>query len=313
MGGAGGSATCAPGSWVRVGLAGVLILKVVPDPRDPRGIYVVGFSDIQRTEDGGGSWSQVPIPSGTAQAVDVAVDPGNSSVLYACTSMSSGEATGGIYKTTDRGMTWIPRYAGIPAGHRCSVLAFDASGPGRLFAGALGTAPDAGLYHTADGGASWTNRYPAMGFQAIAIDPDDPARFFAAGDVGVIRTSNGGIDWLPGTGISNAFAVALDRTSSQTVFAGTRDGAFRSLDGGATFTPTATLPAGGVTSLASSRSGAAYAGTHAGVFRTTDRGISWDALDAGLTNREVYALVVPPGDPCGLYAGTADGLFRLAP
>jgi CubicO group peptidase (beta-lactamase class C family) len=55
-----------------------------------------------------------------------------------------------------------------------------------------------------------------------------------------------------------------------------------------------------------------YAGTeHSGVFKSTDGGGSWRAVNTGLTNGEIYELVIDPAMPTTLYAGTnSGGIFK---
>ena len=47
-----------------------------------------------------------------------------------------------------------------------------------------------------------------------------------------------------------------------------------------------------------------------GVFRSTDGGANWSAVNAGLTNRFVRALVFDPTPPSTVYAGTDGGVFK---
>ncbi len=51
-------------------------------------------------------------------------------------------------------------------------------------------------------------------------------------------------------------------------------------------------------------------GTSAGVFKTSDGGSKWSAVNAGLTNLKVSALVINPANPSTIYAGTSGGVFR---
>ncbi len=52
-----------------------------------------------------------------------------------------------------------------------------------------------------------------------------------------------------------------------------------------------------------------YAGTSGGVFKSTNGGESWTAMNAGLTNTSVTALVIDPSMPTKIYAGTEDGVY----
>lgn len=54
-----------------------------------------------------------------------------------------------------------------------------------------------------------------------------------------------------------------------------------------------------------------YAGTfHGGIFKSGDGGASWRAINNGLTNPDIHALVVDPRNNQHVYAGTInDGVW----
>ena len=65
-----------------------------------------------------------------------------------------------------------------------------------------------------------------------------------------------------------------------------------------------------ILTLTTGKDDAIYAGTfRGGVFRSRDRGKSWQAINSGLKRLEIKALLAV-GD--GVYAGTGDGVYRLA-
>src|SRR4029079_8601444 len=105
---------------------------------------------------------------------------------------------------------------------------------------------------------------------------------------------------------------ALTSVGNDLVYAGSFGlGLFRSEDRGVTWTKSGQ----GVTdpfilTLTTGKDGAIYAGTfRGGVFRSRDRGKSWQAINSGLKRLEIKALLAV-GD--GVYAGTSDGVYRLA-
>jgi len=105
---------------------------------------------------------------------------------------------------------------------------------------------------------------------------------------------------------------ALTSVGNDLVYAGSFGlGLFHSEDRGAIWTKSGQ----GVTdpfilTLTTGKDGAIYAGTfRGGVFRSRDRGKSWQAINRGFKRLEVKALLaVGPG----MYAGTADGVYRLS-
>jgi len=195
--------------------------------------------------------------------------------------MYLGAASGGVFKSTDAGATWIPIFdqqGSLSIGD----LAIAPSDPDILYAGtgeANGgggslTYDGDGVYKSIDGGITWTS----VGLQLtrntgrIAIDPVDPDRVFAAtmGDLfgdnperGVYRTTDGGTTWqqvLSMTDSTGAIEVVINPQHPDTVYAslwervrrpdrrhygGPSSGIYRSYDGGSTWTKlTSGLPQG---------------------------------------------------------------------
>jgi photosystem II stability/assembly factor-like uncharacterized protein len=114
------------------------------------------------------------------------------------------------------------------------------------------------------------------------------------------------------SGQQAASIQALTSVGKDLVYAGSFGlGLFLSEDRGATWTKSdqgVTDPF--ILTLTTGKDGAIYAGTfRGGVFRSRDRGKSWQAINSGLKRLEIKALLAV-GD--GVYAGTSDGVYRLA-
>ncbi|HKK08885.1 MAG TPA: glycosyl hydrolase, partial [Gemmatimonadota bacterium] len=160
--------------------------------------------------------------------------PGDPSTVY------TGSADGGIWKTTDGGRDWKPVFDDqdvSPVG----ALAVAPSAHNEVWAGTGETwlirpyyAMGDGIYESTDGGRSWSH----MGLEKtghigrIIVDPHDPDRVFAcalgqafapSGDQGVYRTLDGGKTWKKvlfvndSTGCSE---LSMDAHDPNTLFAG---------------------------------------------------------------------------------------------
>ncbi len=194
----------------------------------------------------------------------VAGVPGDPNTIYL------GHSSGGLYKTTDGGMTFD---AIFDAGRTTSIgaIAVAPSNASVLYVGtgegfprntaALGD----GVYRSGDAGKTWRScgLRGTQHIAKIAIDPNDPnialvaaigPEFAPGGERGVYRTTDGCKTWQrviyvnPTTGGSD---VAFDPSNPQIAFAGTFDflrqpwtfrgggvgsGLYRSTNGGATWT-----------------------------------------------------------------------------
>lgn len=114
------------------------------------------------------------------------------------------------------------------------------------------------------------------------------------------------------SGQQAASIQALTSVGNDLVYAGSFGlGLFRSEDRGVNWTKSdqgVTDPF--ILTLTTGKDGAIYAGTfRGGVFRSRDRGKSWQAINSGLKRLEIKALLAVNE---GVYAGTADGVYRLS-
>ena len=181
-----------------------------------------------------------------------------------------GVASGGVFRTTDSGLTWTPITDGkIPLGSIGSIAVAD-SDPKIIY---VGTGSDGvrsnvstgrGVYKSIDGGETWkfVGLYNAGQIGAVRIHPTNPDIVWVAanGDAfkrneerGVFKTTNGGKDWHKALYVSDgvgamdlelqpgnpnvvyAWMSRLER-KPWTIISGSRDGGFyRSTDGGDSF------------------------------------------------------------------------------
>ncbi|HEX6732540.1 MAG TPA: hypothetical protein VF074_21155, partial [Pyrinomonadaceae bacterium] len=186
-----------------------------------------------------------------------------------------GVASGGLFRTTDSGASWVPISDGkLPLGSTGSI-AVSESDPNVIY---LGTGSDGvrsnvstgrGVYKSTDGGQSWkfVGLYNAGQIGAVRIHPTNPNVVWVAatGDIfkanserGVFKTSDGGETWQKVLFLSDtvgAMDVELQPGNPRVVYAwfsrlerkpwtiisGSRDGGFfKSTDGGENFTRIAT-------------------------------------------------------------------------
>jgi photosystem II stability/assembly factor-like uncharacterized protein len=182
-----------------------------------------------------------------------------------------GVASGGLFRTTDNGLSWIPITDGkVPLGSAGCVAVAD-SDPNVIY---LGTGSDGvrsnvstgrGMYKSVDGGQTWKfiGLYNAGQIGAVRIHPTNPNIVWvsAVGDIfkpnnerGVFKTTDGGETWRKVLYVSDgvgAMDVELQPGNPDVVYAwmsrlerkpwtiisGSRDGGFyKSTDGGERFT-----------------------------------------------------------------------------
>jgi photosystem II stability/assembly factor-like uncharacterized protein len=223
-------------------------------------------------------------------------------------------ATGGVWKSTNRGTTWTPIFDQQPVS---SIGAIDIapSDPSIIWVG-TGEANNRqtsswgdGVYKSTDAGATWTHMGLSDSFQIsrIVIDPANPQIVYVAalgnlwgpgGERGLYKTEDGGKTWQrvlyqdENTGIAD---IEMDPQSSQTFFASAyeRRRTVFGMNGG---------------------------GPSSALYKTTDGGATWRKLYKGLPYEDGsgdtgrIGVSIYPRDPRIVYARVESagnsGVFR---
>jgi photosystem II stability/assembly factor-like uncharacterized protein len=235
----------------------------------------------------------------TGRVSALATDPTDPNTIYI------GAARGGVWKTTDGGVTWAST-SDNAASLAIGALAISPSNPQTLYAGTGEgniyyyriTDPltsinesynGSGILKTVNGGLTWTTQgatqFTGACFYKMAFHPTNPNTAFAASNFGLFRTIDGGTTWVQVTSglpaisgtIIAATDVLFDPSTPNTVFT-------------------------------------AFWGS--GIYKTTNANVanpSWTKLAGGLPTSNVsrISIAISPTAPLRLYsfiASAADGL-----
>lgn len=276
------------------------------------------------------------VSTADAQTVTTVIGPGPvtffsgssgriSSVVCSPTNPSRyfvGTADGGVWRTTDAGVTWTALTDSMPT-TAIGALALDPQDENTIYAGS-GEANFAnhcryglGLYRSGDGGDTWTvlgaSTFSGRSISRVIVDPANrnviyvavvgagggperraakghPQRF---GPVGVFRTADGGVTWtqllngLPNVAVTD---LEMDPTNPNVLIAGVGEpygdaanGLYQTNNGGASWTRL--TPTG---------------------FPTTDVGriaLAWARSD----RTRIYAFVATPSTGLGVGGSSAGG------
>lgn len=125
-------------------------------PTEDRGVY--------QSNDGGENWEQVLFVDENTGAVDLAISPSNSRVLFAAMwdhdrepwEIRSGGPGSGIYRSTDGGENWEEMTEGLPEMTGKIGIAPSGANPDLVWA-IVEAREKGGLYRSNDGGKSWSH------------------------------------------------------------------------------------------------------------------------------------------------------------
>jgi len=245
----------------------------------------------------------------------LAVDPGNSAVVYAVTG-DPGTTPGTLYKSTDGGDTWKAL-----AGSRLQVVAIAPDQPSTVYA-----AGDRFL-RSRDGGQTWTDLTPPSSGElhiitSLAVLPGGV--LFAADRSTVLRSADGGETWSAvaseAPGFTPLTVLAAPADPSHVAYA-SRRAIYVSADGGSSFRLAARPPSTGADpqeiagfTLSPSTPGTYYTmlSGNPKVFRSDDRAATWRVAGTLPLSSPGggQVLLVDPRTPDRVYAGTYLGLFK---
>jgi len=234
---------------------------------------------------------------------DLAIAPSDTMIVWAGTgeedSRNSISPGGGIYKSTDGGLTWT--LMGLEATQAIGRIVVHPTNPDIVYVAALGHIWEAnrerGLYKTTDGGKTWNLiKFVSdkAGFVDLAMDPTNPDVLFASswervrgpyflqsGGPGsaLWKTTDGGATWTEVKGggfpetMKGRIGIAISASDPQVVYA---------------LVEADTLPSGGA--------------RLSGLYRSADGGATWERMNTNDVRPFYYSQVrVDPRDPDRVY------------
>lgn len=233
----------------------------------------------------------------------IAFHPTNSSTYFV------GVAQGGVWKTTNNGVSWTPLTDNLPI-TRISDIAIDPNDPDNTMYVSVcdfeyigfglylngrkrNTHYGLGVYKTTDGGATWSptgltfqlTDGDASLIRKIIIDPNNSNNILACGVSGMYRSTDAGASW---TLVNNSLFWDMQQDPA---------------------TPNTIYAASGW--VAVSNDGAA------GIYKSTNFGLTWTQLSTGIPATgqvQRVRLAIAPSDPNYIYAIAVDlqnGLYGI--
>ena len=264
--------------------AGWEIYHMQGSPADPNRIYASQTSSwfgqvIQRSDDGGKTWSQPGSDRSAEEAMADGTPQGESNMFVYDTSAETGRplTTHQWYDGTQHPWEFA----------RVWHLEPSLTDPDTCYAGV----EDAALFKTTDGGATWK-------------------------ELAALRGHESGPEWAPGAGGMCLHTIVIDPANEDRLFCAiSAAGAFRSEDGGASWTPInkglvsdyipdPTAPVGHCVhrlAIHPSRPDTMFMQKHWDVMRTDDGGDNWREISGDLPSDFGFPIAVHPHEPETIY------------
>jgi len=248
-------------TWKNMGLGATKhIGRVVINPHNPDVVYAAALGHlwgpnpergVYKTTDGGKTWAQVLKINDDTGVSDIAMDPESPDTLYAAAyerrrtvfGFNGGGPDGGIYKTTDGGVTWKKLSKGLPYENGGDVgrIGLDIYRKDSNIVYAVVQHEKGGTFRSEDKGETWkkmgdTNPRPSY-YSQIRIDPNNDLRIWELG-ASMYFSEDGGKTFTTRrvSKIHGDFhALWIDPANSNHVIAGCDGGIHWSWDNGKTW------------------------------------------------------------------------------
>jgi len=298
------TAPCATAQvWRAMGPPGGDVISLVSAPSRPARLYL-GTVDahVFSSEDEGRSWELAGRPGGRADLVvqSLAVDPRDPRVVYAGGWTLDPAAGGGLYRSSDGGLSW--QSAGLQ-GHAVRAVAVAPSAPNTIVAGALD-----GVFRSTDAGRSWARISPEANsdlrnLDSVAVDPNHPEIIYAGTSHLPWKTLDAGRHWSSiHEGMiddSDVMSMVVDGSHPARVYASACSGIYRSENGGTQWSKIGGIPHAArrthVIRQDPHRRYILFAGTTEGLWKSADDGASWRRVTPADWN--INGLVVSESTP----------------
>ncbi len=185
--------------------------------------------------------------NGMGRVNAIGLHPTDSNTIYI------GSAAGGIWKTTNSGVTWTVNTDSLPT-LGVSAIAITKTNPNVMYFGSgdrdAGDAVGYGVFKSTNAGATWSISNSGMGNRTVGrliIDPNNASVLLAACNGGIYRSTNAGASWTQTYSGGFFKDIIFKPDNSNVVYATNAGLLYRSLNNGQTWSAMTTgLPTTGV-------------------------------------------------------------------
>ena len=279
------------------------------------GAAYLGTQDsVWKSTDGGLSWVTLNLGIGdNDQVFDVALDPADSSILWAGIADALASQPVNVMRSTDSGVTWEDRTPPLATPISARAIAVDPTDSNTVVAAFGGDFGGGQVWITTDGGDSWMDRSAGLPGNPLNAVVYDGTRLLVGGGllfgsqfVGLYESPDLGVTWTPlhdGTWpILVVEDIAVDSNDAARIFVAIDGGGVnRTTDGGLTWE----IGVGDTQALAGrsirfrpGNSQELFLGTSSlAVFRSTNSGDTFVQSSQGISELDLFSIDANPLNP----------------
>ncbi|MEI6900508.1 MAG: hypothetical protein WCL00_11570, partial [Bacteroidota bacterium] len=187
-----------------------------------------------------------------------------------------GSPSGGLWRSTDAGVTWTVLNTNTPTLGVSSILIHPTTTTTILIGTGdrdAGDSPGMGVYKSTDDGITWSPSNSGMGNVAVGMMimlPTDPNTILAATSAGIFKSTDGGATWVRKSSNTSNYKDIKFKPGDPTIVYATENGKF---------------------------------------YRSTNTGDSWTQITAGIITGTRMVIGVSPSQPNWVYLCQTNGQF----
>ncbi len=328
-------------TWSFIGLAATRhIARIQIDPHNPDVVYVAALGrafgpndqrGVYKSTDGGKTWKRVLFVNDSTGAIDLAMDPANSRIIYAAMwqaqrlpwGFTSGGKGSGLYKSTDSGETWkkISDNEGFAKGILGRIgIAVSPANPERVWTEV--EAKEGGIYRSDNGGKTWAYinkdrnlRTRPWYFSRIVADPKNENTVYLL-NVEFFKSIDGGDKFeMMRVPHGDNHDLWIAPNNPERMIEANDGGATVTMDGGKSWSTLDNQPTAQFYHVTTDNSfpyrilGAQQDNTTVSIASRSDRGVIGMKDYYSVGGGESGYIAVSPTDPHIVYAGSYGGLI----
>jgi photosystem II stability/assembly factor-like uncharacterized protein len=303
--------TDAGNNWSRIGTVNDNVYSLAVDPVNANIVYAGGVNYMNRSTNGGTSWTQLTLPTYHWYVYETKIHPTiPTTIMAACYIYANNYYHMGFLKSTNSGTNWTSETLTVDTSYAYS-LAIDPTNPNNVYVGGYRYASSVytpTVFKSTDGGNNFalTGSFSGTPYYvySVAVHQTNSNYVYAGTLYGVYRSTDGGATWAQASTGNYNYSISTTPVNANLLYSGGYGIIYRSTDAGATWASSSTGLAGyAFNGLAASRTVATrvYAANNTDYYRSTDAGVTWAFAHNGLNAAPVNTMNNAPSAPGTIY------------